>query len=377
MNRIPCFLVATIAVAFLAPRQDCAQDAMKIVPVPATAEPAPASSAPVQLTPRTVKQTYNVIYVAPFEILKDVTFPPEYVALMQTEISKELSSAKIFAEVVAAGQTAATPDAHMLRLTGLITNYNPGNRAKRYLAGGAAGAAEIDSKVSFVDAATGQTLMSQDLRAILAGGFFGGKSEDAVKDYARQVVNKAKLMLNMRVPGPGEGPAPIAGETPGAVVSSQPAHHTVVITQKDWPSSQKKLDQEAADGYRLTGVTISGMSTADASFLRTDATAAAFQYKLLHTMLSTNLQKDINKLAVEGFRVSPGTLIVLQSNPTVIVEKATPPFKSRDQYIIKETARVSSGEKEVEKVQEQGFTLIGETEHGTAHLLLFEKASPE
>jgi Domain of unknown function (DUF4410) len=374
MNRICCLLAATLAAVLLTPRHTGAQDATKLVPT----EPAPASSAaPVKPAPRTVKQTYNGIYVAPFEIQKDVTFPPEYVALMQTEISKELSSAKIFPEVVTAGQTASSPDAHMLRLTGLITNYNPGNRAKRYFAGGAAGAAEIDSKVSFVDASTGQTLMSQDLRAVLASGFFGGKAEDSVKDYARQVVNKAKLMLNMRVPGPGEGPAPIAGETAGAVVSSAPARHTVVITQKDWPGSQKKLDQEAADGYRLTGVTISGMSTADASFLRTDATAAAFQYKLLHTILSTNLQKDINKLAAEGFRVSPGTLIVLQANPTVIVEKSTPPFKSRYQYIIKETTRVSSGEKEVEKVQEQGYTLIGETEHGTAHLLLFEKASAE
>jgi hypothetical protein len=265
----------------------------------------------------------------------------------------------------------------MIRLAGLITNYNPGNRAKRYFGAGAAGAAEIDSKVSFVDATTGQTLMSQDLRAVLASGFFGGKSEDAVKDYARQVVNKAKLMLNMRVPGPGEGPAPIAGETPGAVVSSQPARHTVAITQKDWPGSQKKLDQEAADGYRLTGATISGMSTAEASLLRTDATAAAFQYRLLHTILSTSLQKDINKLAAEGFRVSPGALFVLQANPTVIVGKATPAFKLRYQYSIKETARISSGEKEVEKVQEQGYTLFGETEHGTAHLLLFEKASAE
>jgi hypothetical protein len=58
----------------------------------------------------------------------------------------------------------------------------------------------------------------------------------------------------------------------------------------------------------------------------------------------------------------------------VIVEKA---FKSRYQYIIKETVLVSSGEKEVEKVQGQGYTLIGETEHGTAHLLLFEKASDD
>jgi hypothetical protein len=77
-----------------------------------------------------VEQTYKAIYVAPLEIQKDVTFPPEYLALMQTEISKELNSAKVFAEVVTAGQTASTPDAHLLRLAGLIANYNPGNRAK-------------------------------------------------------------------------------------------------------------------------------------------------------------------------------------------------------------------------------------------------------
>jgi hypothetical protein len=43
-----------------------------------------------------------------------------------------------------------------------------------------------------------------------------------------------------------------------------------------------------------------------ASFLRTEATAAAFQYKLLHTILSTSLQKDVNKLAAEGFRRCAG-----------------------------------------------------------------------
>jgi hypothetical protein len=61
-----------------------------------------------------VQQTYNAIYVAPLEIQKGVTFPSEYRALMQTEISKELTSAKVFAEVVTAGQTASTPDALML-----------------------------------------------------------------------------------------------------------------------------------------------------------------------------------------------------------------------------------------------------------------------
>jgi len=104
-----------LAVAVLTPRQGCSQDATKLVPT----EPAPArSAAPVKTTPLTVKQTY----VAPLKIQKDVTFPSEYLAPMQTEIFKELTSAKVFAEVVTAGQTASTRDALMLRLAGLITN---------------------------------------------------------------------------------------------------------------------------------------------------------------------------------------------------------------------------------------------------------------
>jgi hypothetical protein len=78
-------------------------------------------------------------------------------------------------------------------------------------------------------------------------------------------------------------------------------------------SSRQKIgparkETGAGSGGRLPadGVTISGMSSADASFLRTDATAAVFQYKLLHTILSASLQKDINKLAAEGFRVCQG-----------------------------------------------------------------------
>ena len=120
MKRIPFPFAAVFALTFLATGVAWAQDATKLVPA-AIATAAPASSTAVQAAPRTVKQTYNAIFVAPFEIQKDVTFPPEYVALMQTEISKELSSARVFTEVVASGQTASTPDAHTLRLAGLIT----------------------------------------------------------------------------------------------------------------------------------------------------------------------------------------------------------------------------------------------------------------
>jgi hypothetical protein len=334
-----------------------------------------ATQAPAQPAPRTVKESFNTMEVDLFENQKDSNFPAKYLAPLQKEIVKKLVSAKVFAEVVTAGQPASTPNPRVIRLTGLITNYNPGSRAARWLGGGG-GNAELNSKIVFVDAATGQPLMSQDLRAVLTGGGFGGKSEDVIKDYAHQVVNKVKLMQNMRIPAPREGPTPIVAATGGPAPSSAPAQHTVLITDEDWPASEQKLNQEAADGYRLTGLTITGRHTADAALVRTYAIAETFQYKLPHTFLVTNLQKDINKLATEGFRVSPNTLVVLGNNPVVVMEKSTPPFKSSYQYIVKETQLISSGQKDIEQVQNQGYTLIGETEHRMAHLLLFEKSSP-
>jgi len=64
--------------------------------------------------------------------------------------------------------------------------------------------------------------MSEDLRALLTGGAFGGKSEDAVKDYARQVVIKVRLMQNLRLPEPGEVRAPIVASSDSQVASSAP-----------------------------------------------------------------------------------------------------------------------------------------------------------
>jgi len=365
----PSSLHSAVLVSLLlvqAPGSSCLQEGRK------TAATATSS----QTTPRTVKDSFDTIEVDLFENQKDSQFPAEYLAPLQKEIVKQLVNAKAFREVVMAGQAPATPNARVLRLTGLITNYKPGSRAVRYMGLGGVGAAEIDSKVSFVDSSTREALMSQDLRALLTGGAFGGKSEDAVKDYARQIVIKVRLMQNLRLPEPGEVRAPIVASSDSQVASAAPLQTTVPLADKDWAGSEQKLNQEARDGYRLTGLTITGTHTAQAAMVRTDAIASAFEYKLLRTLLSKNLEKDISKLATEGFRVSPDSLVVVGNNPVVVMERSTPAFKFNYAYILKETMRVSSGQKEAEKIQDEGYALIGETEHGGMHILLFEKISP-
>jgi hypothetical protein len=329
-----------------------------------------ATAAP---TARNVKDVYGAVEVDRFKIQNGVEFPPEYLDALQKEITKQLAEAKLFEEVIPAGQKPVDSSRRVLQLAGLITNYNPGNRAQRYFGGFGAGAAEIDSKIDFLDGATDQPVLSGDLRAVLAGGFLGGKAEGALKDYARQVVNKAKLMAHMRLPAPGSTPNSPMTQSAGSEAQQASARHNITISQKDWPGSQQKLDQEAAQGYRVVSVTISGKYTADVELERADAIADQYQYRLLHPLMSTSLQKDINKATAEGYRVTPNSLVVLATSLTLIMEKSSPPFPEQYRYAVKETVLVSSGQKDTEKLQNQGFTLIGESEHGTNHVLLFEK----
>lgn len=335
-------------------------------------EAAKTGAATATPTTRNVKDVYGAVEVDRFKIQNGVEFPPEYLDALQKEITKQLAEAKLFEEVIPAGQKPVDSNRRVMHLAGLITNYNPGNRAQRYFGGFGAGAAEIDSKIDFHDGATDQPVLSGDLRAVLAGGFLGGKAEGALKDYARQVVNKAKLMAYMRLPAPGGTPNSPMTQSGGSETHAA-ARHNITISQKDWPGSQQKLDLDAAEGYRVVSVTISGKYTADVELERADAIADQYQYRLLHSHTSSSLQKDINKATAEGYRVTPNSLVVLATSLTLIMEKSSPPFPEQYQYAVKETVLVSSGQKDTENLQNQGFTLIGESEHGTAHVLLFEK----
>ena len=325
------------------------------------------TSNPVQ----TVRDAYRVAQIDKFEIRPGAGFPVERLDALQKEVVKQLIEAKLFAEVLSAGQEPANPESRVLHMAGLITFYKPGNRAARYFAGFGAGAAEIDSKLTFLDAATERPILSEELRAMLVGGFFGGNSEGALKDYARQVVNKTKLMVHMRLPAAGSVPEGMA-----AGASTTSLRHTVSISSKDWPGSLSRLNAEAAESYRVVSVTITGKETADVDLLRADAIAEQYQYRLVHPVMSTNLQKDMRKAAEEGFRATPHSLVILGASLTVIMEKSSPGFKEHYQYTVKETMRVSSGQKDTVKLQNEGYSLIGELEHGGAHLLLFEKIVP-
>jgi hypothetical protein len=237
------------------------------------------AAAKAQTDTREVKDTYHVVQVDQFQIQQGEEFPAEILGSLQEEIARQLAEAKVFQEVLPAGQNRADSKEPVLRLSGTITHYKKGSRAKRYIVpGGVAGVTEIDARVFFLDGATGQRLMSEDLRAVLSGGVFGGNESNAIREFARQIIIKTKLMTVERVPAAES----LTANTLGAASPPTSEQHVVTISQRDWSGSQRKLDQESAAGYRVVGLSLTGYQTADVELVRSATQSVVYQYRLLH-----------------------------------------------------------------------------------------------
>ena len=337
---------------------------------------APGSAAtPISQTE--IKDKYHLAQVDQFEVKQGVEFPAEYLKNLQWEISKQLTDAKIFGEVLQPGQQPAHAEMPVIRLSGTIHNYRQGNRKKRYLAGFGAGAAEIDAQVTFLDGATGQQLVTEELRGVLTGGFLGGKAEQATQELARQVVTQAKLMLARRLPPPAEAGTASSDTAKSTAATAAADRHKLTIDAKKWSEGEQKLGQEAAAGYRVISLSLTGSFTADLELEKSAVPPDVYQYRWLHPRLATHLQKDVNKAAAEGFHASIHTLTVLGSCASVLMEKPPTPSAIRHEYVVAEPIRISSAQKDTEKHQGEGYTLLDETELGAMHILLFEKTIEE
>src|SRR4029077_12080021 len=98
----------------------------------------------------------HTVQIDEFAVKSGTEFPPEYLKRAQQEIVKQLSDAKVFDEVLQAGQQPTQAGTLVIRLSGTILNYTPGSRSKRYVGGAfGAGAAEGVLQMSFCRATSG------------------------------------------------------------------------------------------------------------------------------------------------------------------------------------------------------------------------------
>jgi hypothetical protein len=321
-------------------------------------------------TEETLKHKYHVVQVGSFEVQPGVDIPADFVAGLPPAVAHALKESKIFREVLLQDQTSSekTP---VLRLSGTVTGFEKGNRAKRYFGVGGAGAARIFITLVYVNGDDGQALYEDKIVGTLSSGVFGGESNKVANELAKSVVATTKLMLLRPVPSISN----VAVTPPVMFPTSKLVERQVLpIKASDLSGAQQEMNRLAAAGYRFTNLKITGNSSAEVTMEKSATPPQTYQYLLLHAYSPGNVQKNLNKGAADGYRLSPHTLAAL-SGFSVIMEKPPVPPQIRYEYRFRYSLRQSNAEKNVVEDQAQGFTLAESGELLGYHVVIMEKTN--
>jgi len=129
---------------------------------------------------------YTAVEIDKFVAAQDVAFPVDYRSALVEDIAREVSLALPTVIVVRQGETVPF-GRQVLRISGTVTKFKPGNRAKRQLIGLGAGATVVEAQIMLTDAATGQVLLSRAAKGVTWTGIAGGDSKSAADSLARKI----------------------------------------------------------------------------------------------------------------------------------------------------------------------------------------------
>jgi hypothetical protein len=139
---------------------------------------------------------------------------------------------------------------------------------------------------------------------------------------------------------------------------------------------QKEIDEISAQGYRiLVGSPTS--STEMAVFLSREGTPESqYKYKLLATTRTGTMNKELNEIADEGYRLIPSTMIakagMLMGPEIVMIMERPPVVTMKYEYKLLATTLTSTLQKEVTEAQEAGYRIVGMVSRGE-HMVVMER----
>jgi uncharacterized protein DUF4410 len=316
-----------------------------------------------------LKDKYHVIQVENFDIQPGVELPPDYLASLPQEVVQELKESKKFSEVLASGENPTDERTPVLRLTGTITGFDQGNRGKRYLGVGI-GAARIFVTLHYLDRTSGQLVFEDKVIGTLSGGVFGGDSKGVVRELARTVAVTTKLVL-LRNPSDLNN---AVATSPSSPTDGTTDRQVLAIEASDLTGAELKLNELAAAGYRLTDFRITGSRGADVTMEKSAIPPQIYHYLLVHALSSGNVQKNMNKGAADGYRLSPHTRAAL-SGFALIMEKPPTPAETRYEYRFLKSLRESSAEKNLTEAQTEGFVPVETAQILGVYVVIAEKGS--
>ena len=155
----------------------------------------------------------------------------------------------------------------------------------------------------------------------------------------------------------------------------------LLLATKKKATMQKELDEVAALGYRvIVGSPTSGSEMA--ILLERVATPPnTYKYFLLATTRTGTMQRELNEMAVQGYRLLPRTMIskvditpFKGGQEIVVLMEKEPNSKKFYHYRLLATTLTSTLQKEITETIKDGYTLAGMVSRGE-HMVIMEKES--
>ena len=142
----------------------------------------------------------------------------------------------------------------------------------------------------------------------------------------------------------------------------------VLLATKKTGTMQKEMNEAGAEGYHFEGAMGGETSVGGNESVvimgrpKGGKTIASFQYKLLATNKTSTMQKEMNQAAAAGF-IYKGQSVFETSfgGKEVVVIMELDTIEGKEEYQLLATTKTSSMQKEMNKVAAQGFTFCGLT----------------
>ena len=135
----------------------------------------------------------------------------------------------------------------------------------------------------------------------------------------------------------------------------------VLLETRRTSTLQKEINQATAAGYRLVSFVASADfhgRTTGALLEKADVSEPSIEHRLLATKRASTLEKEMNQMAGEGFRARPGAIISGVSKSLVMMERTSNPT-ARYQYLVLDTYRRATLEKEINEACQRGYAIVG------------------
>lgn len=142
---------------------------------------------------------YPVLEIANFLMKSDEEVPPDHLYALLRDLVKELDKRTDFDKFVTTYTVGSSPrwyqssqddDGPALVLSGVITRYQRGSRAKRYFVGFGAGKTRAYCLFRLQDKQTGEVVFERMENGSISGGLFGGGSAGAMKELAGDIAKQ-------------------------------------------------------------------------------------------------------------------------------------------------------------------------------------------